>query len=73
MHFCRNAGCGYLKAVELVNACWSYLFSREWRRSSHEMWLATLLFAALVPVTPLVYLCIAPFAALLEGTKGEGE
>lgn len=73
MHFCWNAGRSYLKAVELVNACWSYLFSREWRCSSHEIWLATLLFAALVPITPLVYLCVAPFVALLRGIKGEGE
>lgn len=73
MHFRRNAGRGYMEAVELVNACWSYLFSREWRHSFHDTWLATLLFVALVPITPFVYLCVAPFVAFLEGTREEEE
>lgn len=72
-HFCRNAGRGYMKAVGLVNDCWSYLFSCEWCYSFSDMWFATLLFAALVPITPFVYLCVAPFVALLEGTREEGE
>ena len=73
MHFCRNAGRGYLKAVEFVNLCWSYLFSCEWCYSFSDAGFATLLLAALVPITPFVYLCVAPFVALLEGTREEEE
>ena len=71
MHFCRNAGRGYGIAVEPVNVCWSYLFSCEWCYSFRDMWFATLLLAALVPITPFVYLCVAPFVALLEGAREE--
>lgn len=73
MHFCRNAGCGYMKAVGLVNVCWSYLFSCEWYSSLGDVLLALVLFAALIPITPFVYLCVAPFVAFLEGTKEEEE
>jgi len=71
--FCRGAGRGYMMTVEPVNACWSYLFSRERRRSTGDALRALVLLAALVPITPFAYLCAAPFIAFLEGTREEGE
>lgn len=73
MRFCRNAGRGYMEAVEFVNLCWSYLFSGEWCYSFCDIWFAALLFAALVPITPFMYLCIAPFMAFFGKTKEEEE
>ena len=72
-HFCRNAGRGYMKSVEFVNICWQFLFSFDWCWSFGDAMLALVLFAALVPTTPFVYLCVAPFVAFLEGTKEEEE
>ena len=71
--FCRNAGHGYMMTVEPVNACWSYLFSREWRRSTGDALRAFVLLAVLIPITPFAYLCVAPFVAFLEGTREEEE
>ena len=73
MRFCRNAGRGYAKSVEFVNFCWSFLFSCEWYQTPGDALLALVLFAALIPITPFVYLCVAPFVAVLEGTREEGE
>lgn len=72
MHFCRNAGRGYLKAIELVNDYWAYLFSGCWcTRHFEDTLFAALLLCVLIPVTPFVYFCVAPFVAFLEGTKEE--
>ena len=73
MRFCKNAGRGYLMVVEPVNACWSYLVSCEWLHSTGDVLRALGLLAALVPITPFAYLCVAPFAAFLEGTREEEE
>lgn len=73
MHFCKNAGRGYMKTVEFVNICWSYLFSGVWYRSFDDVLHAIILLVVLVPVTPVVYLCVAPVVAFLEGTKEEEE
>lgn len=81
MRFCRNAARGYMKAVELVNDCWRLLFGfyTYWsckdvlRVSVMDVLFAFVLFVALILITPLVYLCVAPFVALLKGIKGEGE
>lgn len=72
-HFCKNAGRGYLMVVEPVNACWSYLVSCEWFHSTGDVLRAFVLLAALVPITPFAYLCVAPFVAFLEGTREEEE
>ena len=69
----KNAGRGYMTAAEPVNACWSYLFSGEWRCSTGDALRAFVLLALLVPITPFAYLCVAPFAAFLGGTREEGE
>lgn len=69
----KNAGRGYMMAVEPVNACWSYLFSREWLCSTGDALRAFILLAALIPITPFAYLCAAPFAAFLDGTREEEE
>lgn len=71
--FRENAGRGYLMVVEPVNACWSYLFSGEWRCSTGDALRAFVLLALLILVTPFAYLCVAPIAAFLEGTREEGE
>lgn len=71
MHFRENAGRGYLMVVEPVNACWSYLFSGEWRCSTGDALLAFVLLMGLILITPFAYLCVAPFVAFLEGTKEE--
>lgn len=69
MHFCKNAGRGYMNAVAFVNACWSYLFSCEWCRSPGDVLPALVLLAELIPITPFTYLCVAPFVAFLEGAR----
>lgn len=68
---CRNAGRGYLMVVEPFNICWSYLFSREWGNSAEDTLSAIALLAVLILVSPFVYLCVAPIAAFIEGTKKE--
>lgn len=73
MHFWKNACRGYMMIVEPFNACWSCLFSCEWRLSLNGMLVAYLLFMALMIFSPFIYLCVAPVAALLEGAKEEGE
>lgn len=73
MNFWKNANNGYIKAVELINDCWSYLFSGEWYCSIGDVLLALALFAMLIPITLFAYLCVAPFVAFLEGTREEGE
>lgn len=74
MHFCKNnAGRGYLMVIEPVNACWSYLFSDEWRCSIGDALRAFILLTVLIPITSFTYLCVAPIAAFLEGTREEGE
>lgn len=69
--FYRNAGRGYMMIVEPFNDCWSYLFSREWCHSAEDSLSALFLLAALIPATPVAYLCVAPIAAFIEGTKEE--
>lgn len=71
--FFRNAGRGYMSVVKPVNASWALLFSREWRPSTENVLGATILLAALIPITPFAYLCVAPFVAFLEGMREEGE
>jgi len=71
--FLGQAKHGYMKAVELVNVCWLYLSSCEWCHSTGDMLFAFVLFAALIPITPFVYLCVAPFVAFVEGTREEEE
>lgn len=71
--FRKSAGRGYVTAAEPVNACWSYLSSCEWRISTGDALRALVLLAALIPITPFVYLCVAPLAALIEGTREDGE
>lgn len=72
-NFWKNAGRGYMTIAEPFNTCWSYLFSREWRRSLNDMLVTYLLFMTLVLFSPFAYLCIAPIAAIIEGTEGEDE
>lgn len=71
--FFRKASRGYMEAVEFVNDCWMYLFRCEWCFSLNDMLVAYLLFMALVLFSPFIYLCVAPVAAVLKGTKEEGE
>jgi hypothetical protein len=71
MRFRENTGRDYMMVVEFTNACWSYLFSREWCSSIGNTLRAFVLLAVLIPVTPIMYLCVAPFVTFLGGAKEE--
>lgn len=71
-NFWKNARSGYMGTVGFVSVFWAYLFSGRWCTAHFEDWLfAAMLFCLLIPLTPFVYLCVAPFVAFLEGTKEE--
>lgn len=72
-HFFRNAGHGYMMIAEPFNMCWSYLVSREWCHSTEDKLYAIALLAALIPASPVAYLCVAPIVAFRNGMREEGE
>lgn len=69
--FFRKMGHGYMDAVEPLNSCWSYLFSREWCYSTGDVLFACVLLTGLILITPFAYLCVAPVTAILEGMREE--
>jgi len=63
--FWKKSAKGYCFYASLVNLCWSYILCGEWRYSFGDLMASLALLAVLVPLTPVIYLVIAPLAALL--------